>query len=449
MRILNTKIKDFRNIVRADINFGKINILTGKNSSGKSNFLLALSHSLNKDRDYSEHFSNNIVTYHPGKDNTVISATVGDINNDICYINEGNNFFCIDPKEFRFEKVIDKNGYSKTHKLYFTGRYYGNEEDPSIKWESFRKEGKKEKLYKQIENQLVYEESFNKEIQQSATKVVQVSKTDLPHQDEYLNFFSDLNKGVVSWIEKTAEIHAFVTEIGTREIYEQVTEILKPKKVDTGFTLSRTTFSKSKFIFLLADIQRNETQHEKFRGELKTYTGGIVTNISISTRGANKGEISIESPNGPRDIWTISQGTSTLLFFILLLNWIRLPVQEKSYRSPTAMIFDEIDSLVHPTLMPQFKEVLRLLSEYVQLFMSSHSPYFIDGFDKKELFLIKDTSSLPDGKKLLVNRCNIYDYEKIISLLPEEDIKIFSEMKNSELFVEGLIDSLFPHKEYE
>ena len=263
-----------------------------------------------------------------------------------------------------------------------------------------------------------------------------------------MNFFFDFNKTVISWVNRTADIHRFVTIRETRETYEQAADRLKPREKSDGFSLSNVPFDKSKFIFLLADLQRNEKQHENFNGDLKTYTDGIVTGISISAKGTNKGEICVDSPNGPRDIWTISNGTSTLLFFILLLNWTRLPEVEKSYKSPNMMIFDEIDSLIHPRLMPQFMEVIKSLSEKVQLFMSSHSPYFIDGFEKKELFLLKDTPSLPGSKKL-ANRCNIYDYEKVIHLLPEKDRKMFLEKKNSELFVDGLIDDIFPNKEYD
>lgn len=446
MRIHNLKIKDFRNIVRADINFGKVNILTGKNSSGKSNFLLALSASLSRERDYSEKFSNNVVTYHPGKKVTLIEATVSDMNRRVCYLLGDSGFFCVTPESFRLEKIIDKNGLSKSHRLFFTGKISGNEQDPSFKMEDFW-EGKSPMA--EFLDEPVYEEIFNKEIK-DGTEVVQVAKT-FRHQDQYLGIFKDISKEIVSYIEKrdeSNELHSFVTEHGTREIYDQVIEKLKPRKRGDGSYSGQQDFARSKFIFLLADLQRNENFIENFKNDLRIYTGGIVTDISINDKGANKGEITIESPNGPRDIWTVSQGTSILLFFILLLNWLKLPDQERSYRSPSVMIFDEIDSLIHPTLMAQFMELLRALSQKVQLFISSHSPYFIDGFEKDEVYLLKDSPSLPGTNKLLGNRCNIYDYQEIISKLPEKDKELFSEMKNSELFVEGYIDSIFPSKEY-
>ncbi len=446
MRILNIKIKDFRNIVRADINFEKINILTGKNSSGKSNFLLALSQSLSKERDYSEIFSSNVVTFRPGKDYATIGTRIGGVNTEACYLQD-KKFFCISPQEFYFEKEINKKAFSKVHKVYFTGRYFDSEKSNGITWSEFRK--KRDEFYLKSEHHLVYEEKFFKEIQEDITKVVQLSKKQLPHQEEYLISLNDLNRSLVSWVEKTDEIHRFVTEKGDREIFDQVVERLKKRSIKQGSSLRRTLFSKAKFIFLLADLQSSEKQYINFKNDLKIYTKGIVTNIFINKRGNNKGEINIDSPNGPKDIWTISHGTSILLFFILLLNWVRIPEHQKSYISPKVMIFDEIDSLVHPGLMSEFKEVLRSLSEEVQLFMSSHSPYFIDGFEKKEIFLLKDTSSIPDAKRIFANRCNIYDYEKIISLLPAKDRKVFSEMKNSELFVNGFIDQIFPAKEYD
>ncbi len=374
-----------------------------------------------------------------------MSTTVGDVKNNVCYIHEDEKFFCINPTEFRFEKDIDTKASSKTHRLFFTGSYFDSAKEASVTWEDFSKKQEKDKLFTELKNEIVYEESFNEEIERGATKVVQLSKKTFPHQEEYLSFFSDLNRSLVSWVEKSDDIHKFVTERGTREIYDQVIERLKPRKNEGGFVPSNVLFEKSKFIFLLADLQRDEKQQANFKNDLKIYTKGIVTDIAISTKGTNKGEINIDSPNGPRDIWTISHGTSVLLFFILLLNWVRLPEREKSFKSPNILILDEIDSLIHPTLMDEFTEVLRSLSEKVQLFMSSHSPYFIDGFEKSELFLLKDTPSQAGNRKL-ANRCNIYDYQEIISLLPEKDRAIFSEKKNSELFVDGLIDEIFPNK---
>jgi len=443
MRIHNIKIKDFRNIVRADINFGKINILTGKNSSGKSNFLLALGCSLSREKDYSDMFSNNVVTYHPGKKLTMIEATIVDVNRKVCFLLGDEGLFCVAADSYRLEKLINKSGLSKSHRLFFTGRTSGNKDNATFKVDDFWSD---KALTNSHQDELVYEELFKTEIKEGATEMVQVSKA-IPHQGEYLNIFKNLSLEVISWVGKTDKLHGFVTEQGTREIYDQVVERLKPRKRNEGYTPPQD-FDRSRFIFLLADLQRNESYIENFRNDLKVYTGGIVTDISISNKGTNKGEIIIESPNGPRDIWTVSQGTSILLFFILILNWLKLPGQEKSYRSPSVMIFDEIDSLIHPMLMPQFMELLRVLSDKVQLFISSHSPYFIDGFEKNELYLLKDSSSLPGTTKLLANRCNIYDYEEIISSLPEEDKKLFAEMKNSQLFVEGFIDSIFPHKEY-
>lgn len=447
MIISNIKIKDFRNIVRANVNFGRINILTGKNSSGKSNFLLALGHALSKERDYTEIFSNNVVTYHPGKKAATMDTTVSEVRGEVCYIHgpDEDSFFCVDPKQMRFEKIIDTNATSKIHRLFFTGRSYGNEDEKHIKWNDFA-HGRRDELYQEINDQLVYEENFNREIVDDATKLVQISKSSLPNQEEFVNYFSDLSRTVISYVDEKDALHRFVTEKGESEVSDQVAERLKPRKVGTGVS---ALFKRAKFIFLLADVQRNEEQHRRFNDDLKTYTSGIITNITISTKGTNKGEIKVDSPNGPKDIWTISQGTSILIFFILALNWVKLPYKDKSYRSPNVMIFDEIDSLIHPTLMPQFKEVLVSLSQHVQLFLSTHSPYFIDGFEKTELYLLKDSSSLPGSTKLLANRCNIYDYARIIAALPPEDAKLFAEKRNSELFVDGLIDSIFPHREYE
>jgi predicted ATP-dependent endonuclease of OLD family len=457
MRILNIQIRDFRNIVRADINFGKLNILTGKNSSGKSNFLLALTHSLSLNKDYSEIFSKNIVTFHPGKDQTSIVSKISDLALNVCYLGQsGENskdFYCINPKYFTFEKIIDKkSSSSKSHRLFFTGGYYENSNGPI--WSEFTKSKDTLKLYTEVNDKEVYSELFLNETQQNETKIIQVAKKELPNQEKYLSLFAGFQDTIISWIKQTGIkseplmssdlIHRYVTSPGNSEIYEQALERIKAER--KPYQISGVSFEKSKFIFLLADLERNEKQKENLTKDLVLYTKGIIKDISISKKGINKGEIVVSSPNGPKDIWTISQGTSIILFFIVLLNWISLPNTEKSYSSPNIMIFDEIDSIIHPRLMNEFKEVLTSLSLKVQLFMSTHSPYFIDGFDKNQLYLLKDTPSLP-GTKKLSNRCNIYDYQTIIEKLPEEDRADLLSKSNSELFIDGSIEALFPNED--
>jgi hypothetical protein len=38
-----------------------------------------------------------------------------------------------------------------------------------------------------------------------------------------------------------------------------------------------------------------------------------------------------------------------MLYFILLKNWLELDI--KSYQNPEIMIFDELDSAIHPSLI--------------------------------------------------------------------------------------------------
>ena len=38
----------------------------------------------------------------------------------------------------------------------------------------------------------------------------------------------------------------------------------------------------------------------------------------------SKGQIIVKSPNGPNEITTISSGTSAMLYFIALKNWLKL-----------------------------------------------------------------------------------------------------------------------------
>jgi predicted ATP-dependent endonuclease of OLD family len=194
---------------------------------------------------------------------------------------------------------------------------------------------------------------------------------------------------------------------------------------------------------LVADILRNATIKQKYNNDLNLYTKGIVKGISIS----GKGVLTVESPNGPDGIWTISNGTSVLVFFITLINWVNLHKDQRSYQLPHVILLDETDSIIHPTIQSEFIEVLRSLSRKVQIFITTHSPYFLDGFSTEEIYYIKDSASIAEHSPEGVNRCNIYNYKSIIEKLSMDQQKEILEKRNSELFCEGIIENLFPISE--
>ncbi len=446
MRITHFEVQDFRNIVRANVDFGKVNIITGKNSSGKSNFLLALTHALSLDKDYSKIFNDNIVTYQPGKSHAIFRTTLGDIDQSVLF-RGGDKFIYISSKEFRFEKIIEKKtAASKSHKLFFTGSVA---EMPAADLKNFEDQDLFAELAKQataIKDKEVYSEKLSQNIEAPNTKVVNIDSGNVEHQDKYRILFSDYISRVKSWMGNFSFssnlIYQFVTTRPNNDVYEQVVEYLKSENKRRH---SLTPFDKSQFIFLVADIQKDEKLKSEYQKDLALYTRGIVNDVSISVEGrfGNKGEMLVDSPQGPKDVHTLSTGTAVLLYFITLKNWLKANHLSRSYEPPAIMIFDEVESILHPSLMEEFCELIRSISQNIQLFVSTHSPRFIDYFEKSEVFLLKDTPSLP-GPNGSVNRCNIYSFEEIIKSLPEKRQPEIMETPNSELFIDATIDLIFP-----
>lgn len=463
MIIKNIKISYFRNIINADVNFGRINVLTGRNSSGKSNFLLAIATSLMKAKDYSDIFAGNTTTHHQGINKTKIAVTIGDVNQRTCYIGENNSFFCIEPESLTFEKEIQKkNSAPLSHTLYYTGRSFANPQSSEPWQKVLNASNFSEKFNKDAERFLhkpVYREVSVKAVSVKDShdgenaKVEPTSVEDIANKDKFINFFSDFAETVISMIEDKKEdksdrqpatsgnmIYTLVTRRESAEIYEDARKRLKRRR--DPFSLHRQPFQKAHFIHLLADIQKVKSAHNEYNNDVQRYTGGILDKVYINTQGGNKGEIFVESPNGPHQIYSISAGTAILLYFITLKNWVNLRAMDRSYKPPYVMIFDEVDSIIHPRLIPEFTEVLRSLSAQIQLFIATHSAYFIDSFEKDQIYLLKDIP-LP-GQKKEFNRCNIYDYKSIITKLPKEHRETLMARSNSELFVGGLIENIFP-----
>lgn len=452
MKIKRVEIKNFRNITKADIDFANINVFTGKNSSGKSNLLLALSNILKTKGDYTSEFGGNNVTIGPGRKTTTLKASVLGVNDSrTCFIDGPSNFFCVEPEVMVLEKVIDKNSFSLQHRLFFTGKRYRNS-DPKITWQLFTQGDSNSKFEdgaEHVVDELVYEKKFQKEEIVGNTNIVQKDSLKNLNEEEYLTVFHDAEKSLVSQIKpkvfstdlgqitNALSIHRYVTDKGNEQIYSEA--LKRGKEVPNV----KTNFDTSEFIFLIADIERNKEVKQKFFSDLGLYTKGIVTGISIN----QKGSLSVLSPNGPDGIWTISNGTSVLVFIITLINWINLNASQRSYRLPHVLLLDETDSIVHPTILPEFIQLLRNLSRKVQIFITTHSPYFLDGFSREEIYYIKDAASMAEVAPEGINRCNIYSYEEILKSLSEEDRSIIANKKNSELFCDAIIENLFPVKE--
>jgi predicted ATPase len=151
----------------------------------------------------------------------------------------------------------------------------------------------------------------------------------------------------------------------------------------------------------------------------------------------------IEGPNSPKDIEYISAGTAVIAFFVTLKNWLALKHQQRSYLPPQVMIFDEIDSTIHPSLLGKFAELLSIISNKVQLFITTHSLTLIDCFKKESIYLLRDLGSIGEKYSPI---SNVLSYKDIIEgLKDDEEIQnYFREKSNSELYVSGLIDEIFP-----
>ncbi|MEK7645139.1 MAG: AAA family ATPase [Patescibacteria group bacterium] len=457
MKIRNIEIKNFRNISKADISFGDLNVFTGRNSSGKSNFLLAISSALKIKTDYTQEFGGNNVTIGQGLRTTSLKTSIENKSARTCFVggnqvDEQTDFFCVETEAMIFEKVLDKNSFSTLHKLFFTGKQYVNR-DREIKWSAFAKDNSLfEKGAVTMKDTLVYEKNFSKTENIGDTNIIQSNPIKNPQGDNYFAIFEHLQNSVVSQfrpkflsvdmgnITTALSLHKYVTDKGNEQIYQEALRRLK----DGGVPSNKTSLENSEFIFLISDIEKNKIIKEKFANDLNLYTKGIVRGVSINS----KGSLSVSSPNGPDGIWTISNGTSVLVFFITLLNWINLRSLERSYQLPHVLLLDETDSIVHPTILIEFIEVLRALSRRVQIFITTHSPYFLDGFSTEEIFYIKDAASIAGDVVVEgANRCNIYNYKTIIENLSPKEQKYISDKKNSELFCQGTIEGIFPVKE--
>lgn len=435
MKILNIKAKNFRNLKNIDVKFWNINILTGKNSTWKTNLTQLLTYSLATNPDVKSYFWENITTYQPWISQTTIETTIED---NSAFFNSNEWFLWILKPIFKYKHIISKNPlfsltqeikYQWTEHQYEKITDFINDDTSGIELKrAFIKEiSVYNKTYWFIDwfDGIIWEELINNNDWKYLKIFEDITRNSIINDDDQKSFSSSALNIFNKIIEKN------------KELWLIAVENIKSWELKRWYS----DFSSAKFISLLADLQSNEKQFIKFNNELSYFTDWVLKNVHINIEWSlwSKGDIYIDSPSGPRDIDFISAWTSLILYFVLLKNWLDLP--SKSFKDPGVMIFDELDSSIHPSLIEKFSELLIIISNKIQLFISTHSTIFIDCFDKKDIFLLKDVWSFSNKVNV---KSNILSYQDIIDTLKGKEKEIFKNMRNSELYINGYLDSLFP-----
>lgn len=434
MKIKKIKVSNFRNLKNIDIEFWNINILTWKNSSWKTNFTQLITNCLNTNDKVKDFFWENITTFSPWVKKTIIETTIIDLYN-IYQTKSSEKIKIIKPIEFTFKNIISKKTMSsQEHILDYVWDEYeqtnGNfiDFDTIIDWKI---------EFNKITKRKIYNKAFTDENNS-------VLKSDWWY--EYFDKFKRITeKSIINMDNSTSfsaclsEIYSFITKRYDLEKYKDIVDRIN----QNNKIFSRQNFSEAGFINLLWDIQSNKVIFNKFNDDLNYFTNWIIKKVEINMDWSKgfRGDIFIQSPNWPNEIAYVSSWSSIILYFVTIKNWLDLNLINKSYLEPSVMIFDELDSAIHPSLINKFSDLLKIISSKLQLFITTHSTNFIDCFDKKDLYLLKDIWSF--YWKVNVDS-NILSYKTIIDNLSIEEKEVFWETINSELYINWFIDNLFP-----
>ncbi|MBX9809629.1 AAA family ATPase [Candidatus Gracilibacteria bacterium] len=471
MKFQHIKIKNFRNLQNVDLELGNINVLTGKNGSGKTNFLNSIAHFLEMTgkigKQFSPFFDSNITTIGKGKSITHFEATLNNVTGLVSTTygsnkNKGSSLYL--PNQVIFSNKIRGSNYLSEEQSYTFIGWKEEIEDTDIDGDILSAiRNKKPIRFPTIVDKINYSRDFKVSSKGDITLSIQKTETiekqeEKIKSDEFASFLlSRFGESIVysffkkrsddTWVNDVSSraIVEYVTKAPPNQIYDEIIKRMDKKNKDTY--VSRGDFKDSVFPFLIADIQINKDQFESFKNDLSLYTNGLIEEVYVKNGGDNEvkvgtdGVIYVRTPNAPKNLSSISSGSAILIFFITLKNWLSLSDKHRSYRIPSVLLFDEIDSCIHPTLLGGFVEVLRAISRNTQLIFTTHSPTFIDLFEKTEIYYIKPKEKI---EKIMQNRSDIFSYSDIISKINIEDKQEFFDTRNSELFINGLIDSLYP-----
>lgn len=433
MKISHLKVSNFRNLKNIDIDFWNINILTWKNSSWKTNLTQLLTNCLNTNDKVKDFFWDNITTYGKWLNYTTIETTISDIKS-IFQTKTNNEVKISVPSSFTFKnKISKKTNSSQLFSLDYSWGEYTEKWDfieinKIIDWKIDFKTINKKNIYEKIfteENNSILKNDWWYDFFETFKRVSEKSIINMDNQTSFSTCLS--------------EIYSFITKTYDLDKYKNIVERIKNK--DKIFW--RQDFIEAGFINILWDIQTNEKIFKKFNDDLNFFTDWIIKKVEINTIWAKwfRWDIFIDTPHWPNELWYISAWSAVILYFVAIKNWLELESNEAYYIKPNIMIFDELDWIIHPSLISKFSDLLKIISKDIQLFITSHSPLFIDSFDKNEVFLLKDIWSFNEKVKV---ESNILSYEQIINSLNKNEKEIFEETSNSELYINWYINSFFP-----
>jgi predicted ATPase len=115
---------------------------------------------------------------------------------------------------------------------------------------------------------------------------------------------------------------------------------------------------------------------------------------TVPKQGKRQLEIYDAGFNLPIPAHNASEGTLRLLAYLLLLkepssnHVVLVDEPENGLHTPHVVLVDEPDNYLHPRLARELAENFRTASAYNQVFITTHSPYFVDGLRPEELWVL-------------------------------------------------------------
>lgn len=398
-------------------------------------------------------YDDNIVTFWQGKKTTKFQVSLSDLPITITESEDKKRNLTIN-STISFENIITAGKLtSQSHKITLYSKELTDTEFDELKiikdW--------LENLKSSIKKWKILNISYinNSEEITNSDQPLQIRKKSLLDNEVWRFFMSLKNWLFTNFSEQRNNDWIFEPEISSKLINDFVTKIPKSqqayeqilkrlKKSNTEFIFD--SFTNATFPLIIADIQRS-SRKEQYQKNLELYTDWLIKDVYIhigktDNNLGNNWVPYVQTPNAPKELASISMGSAILVYFITLKCWLELAWYEKSYSHPSVMLLDEIDSFIHPTLLPKLSEILRWISRQTQLFITTHSPIFIDLFSKENIFYIKPIEKI---WKITLNRSDIFSYKQIIdSIIDDSERKMFIDMPNSELFINWIVEDLYP-----
>ncbi|ODS36436.1 hypothetical protein BEH94_01335 [Candidatus Altiarchaeales archaeon WOR_SM1_SCG] len=359
------KVKNFKSLENFEVEFGKFNVLVGRNNSGKSNVIdcLKFLSELVENRDLSNTISKRGIQY---KDMVHGRDYKNEISIEVCVELEGEEF----TYKLSFSGVNEDIRISDDELIIRKGN-----NERAIKWERREHDFELVLLDGKKKDDIIGGEKIP--IFSCVTHILR--KTNEETQQSLHRFF-EFMKNI-----KLYEFYPNEMKESGRRIRQPLQSYIVTENGDNILEVLHTLYLEHREVFeRISELLTGAIEIE----ELKIMPQKTGMYMAIKEKNFRE----------PFPLWSISDGTLRMISYITTLNTTDFFEFDKAKIKNPLFCFEEPENYIHMRLLEFLVDLMK--NSDSQIILATHSPYFIDRCEPDELIIIEKENGKTTARKI-------------------------------------------------